>query len=364
MLMSIRINVWDKSKVSEHTFWILKWSATKRAKIALLFAAAEGFNINSTFKNDPKSHRYLSWIGLRASDVFWSCHDGFGRRLIFPGLTFSRSTKLNSNDKKHQTGFEWVLKTTSIAWTKMRWRKNRQLHINVRSQQQIYLFDVLIKIAHSKLNLRLKTNFHGFTKEKAVFGRHNLQQQRCARQRKASQNRRATSKCYKARTNMGFQCLICDQSFTRKGSLVRHVQSIRCEFAAISKSKLKQKKMGFQCSICDESFASKGNLVRHFRANHKSEKKFHQCEICPFSLFDKSHLQEHVRSVHEKARPFKCELCNFCSRRKATLEEHVTAVHSREKPFSCNRCHFLTGQKSTLKTHIKNSWKAKAFQMQ
>jgi len=110
--------------------------------------------------------------------------------------------------------------------------------------------------------------------------------------KKASQNSRATTNCYRTRTDTRFQCSICDESFTRKG-----------------------------------------NLVKHFRSIHGSEKKFHQCEICPYSSFYKSHLKSHVESVHDKVRPFKCKLCDFKSFWHKCLKRHIKSGHEKLMPF-------------------------------
>ena len=223
------------------------------------------------------------------------------------------------------------------------------------------MFVIVITIPHSKLNLRRKANFYGLTKDKAVFGATTCSNNVALVERKHHRidgplpNAAEQSQTSETMRDFFIETILSEQ---------HHVQSVHEKMKIASQnSRATTNSYGtrtdtrFQCSICDESFTRKGNLVKHFRSIHGSEKKFHQCEICPYSFFYKSHLKSHVVSVHDKVRSFKCNVgdkCYFSTGRKATLKTHIQRIHEKMKPFKCDRCEFAATWQSQLKNHVQS----------
>ncbi len=61
---------------------------------------------------------------------------------------------------------------------------------------------------------------------------------------------------------------ICQQEFTKKKSLKRHLQTNH------------QIPNRFECKICDSTFGRNGCLLKHVRKFH-NKLGLHQCDICP-----------------------------------------------------------------------------------
>ena len=52
-----------------------------------------------------------------------------------------------------------------------------------------------------------------------------------------------------------------------------------------------------ECNICDESFTSKISLNRHIVSVHEGKKPF-KCAICDTSLSENSYFSRHIEAVH------------------------------------------------------------------
>ena len=63
-------------------------------------------------------------------------------------------------------------------------------------------------------------------------------------------------------------------------------------------------KKPFKCSICDNNFSKKGQLKRHIASVHEGSKPF-KCTICEYKSSQKGHLKLHIASVHEGKKSFK-----------------------------------------------------------
>ena len=57
-----------------------------------------------------------------------------------------------------------------------------------------------------------------------------------------------------------FICNICDASFSEKGNINLHVESVH------------EGKKLFKCNDCDEVFSPKGNLKKHIDLAHEGKK--------------------------------------------------------------------------------------------
>ena len=53
----------------------------------------------------------------------------------------------------------------------------------------------------------------------------------------------------------------------------------------------------FQCNICDISFSIKGTLKRHIESVHEGKKPF-KCSECDAAFSNNQNLKSHISSVH------------------------------------------------------------------
>ena len=60
----------------------------------------------------------------------------------------------------------------------------------------------------------------------------------------------------------------------------------------------------FQCIVCENKFTEKGTLKKHM-LTHTKEKP-HECEICKKKFSQKFSLNDHIRT-HTGDRPFGCD---------------------------------------------------------
>lgn len=70
------------------------------------------------------------------------------------------------------------------------------------------------------------------------------------------------------------------------------------------------RKTSYTCQVCDNSFTTKSNLTRHLR-RHTSEAPS-KCEVCGKLYSDSSSLEMYSR-MHTVETPYKCEVCEkYC----------------------------------------------------
>lgn len=130
-----------------------------------------------------------------------------------------------------------------------------------------------------------------------------------------------------------FSCNKCEQSFSFKGNLQRHMI-------------LHGKKKLFFCKYCDKKFKRNYLLEDHIRS-HKGIKPY-SCENCQLEFTTKGALTQH-NEVHRKKK-FECSVCGKLFRRKFNLIQHER-VHSNEKPYACTECNRKFAYKCNLKDH-------------
>ncbi|KAM3913742.1 uncharacterized protein RB166_018931 [Leptodactylus fuscus] len=131
-----------------------------------------------------------------------------------------------------------------------------------------------------------------------------------------------------------YQCPDCEQCFTVRSSLLRHLKNHSVE-------------KPFACTDCGKCFKRKSLLVKHLRS-HTGEKPF-SCMECGKGFMQKSNLTEHHR-IHTGERPFSCPVCQKCFTYKSDLIKHQK-IHTDEKPFSCSYCGKCFTQKLGLVRH-------------
>jgi uncharacterized Zn-finger protein len=114
-----------------------------------------------------------------------------------------------------------------------------------------------------------------------------------------------------------FKCDICDQAFSQKSHLNRHVNTVHKKLTRIS------------CDLCDCSSYLRTTLEIHSKAVHLGKKE-HKCDICDNAFSLKNSLKTHVNTVHKNLTRYNCDLCDLCdysSYFSDILEKHYSAVH-------------------------------------
>ena len=209
-----------------------------------------------------------------------------------------------------------------------------------------------------------------------------------------------------------YNCSHCNSNFSRKPSLLRHIESVH------------EGKRPFVCTICNRKFAQKNNLRKHELKKHAASKHeidlghssskneyrtstdnnegkkmicVYNCSHCNRNFSRKENLKRHIGLVHEGKRPvlkngnmsefkiendlehdaslsdrirkeeaflasllpkgektrktYNCSHCNSNFSRKPNLLRHVESVHERKRPFVCTICNHEFAHKNDLKRH-------------
>ncbi|XP_040574997.1 uncharacterized protein [Lepeophtheirus salmonis] len=89
----------------------------------------------------------------------------------------------------------------------------------------------------------------------------------------------------KSRNPKIYSCPTCCRSFTTKGNLEFHVNSIHLRITA------------YECNICSKVFAQAGNLKTHLENVHAKVRRF-PCLFCSKAFSQKTALQNHHFNVH------------------------------------------------------------------
>ena len=153
-----------------------------------------------------------------------------------------------------------------------------------------------------------------------------------------------------------FDCPQCPKSFTLKGNLKKHIQSVHTG------------EKTFECQICGKSFSQKVSLKRHMVSLHPSnleltsqekfvetksedgQKSSFTCTECGKEFTAMRSVKEHIKTVHEGVKNFKCQECGKEFAKSGNLKAHIKQVHKIfEKPepliseaspttYNCQQC--------------------------
>jgi len=111
-----------------------------------------------------------------------------------------------------------------------------------------------------------------------------------------------------------FACGYCGNAYTRKAHLSRHIDTNHA-----NKDNEKDYTAKFPCDKCEQIFTQKHNLVKHMRRLH-SEQLRYQCEQCSERFLKHRLLKRHMTTVHGEKR--KCDQCDFTTTRLSNLKRH------------------------------------------
>jgi uncharacterized Zn-finger protein len=105
------------------------------------------------------------------------------------------------------------------------------------------------------------------------------------------------------------------------------------------------------CDICDQAFSRKEHLNRHVNTVHKSLTRY-SCDLCVFSSYTTAKLERHSKAVHLGKKDFKCDICDKSFSQKSHLNGHINRIHKNLKNYSCQLCNYTTFTNHELKKHL------------
>ena len=115
------------------------------------------------------------------------------------------------------------------------------------------------------------------------------------------------------------KCEYCKILFTTESGLETHTCSCT------------KSEKGFICSACGNTFCSNASLKRHMEIHSNGEPV--QCLECERTFRNERLLKRH-QLIHSDNRPFKCNTCEKAFRRRDDLVKH-TRTHTGEAPYKC-----------------------------
>jgi KRAB domain-containing zinc finger protein len=139
-----------------------------------------------------------------------------------------------------------------------------------------------------------------------------------------------------------FSCDLCDYSSYYKKYLVRHSKAVHCDNV----------KEVFKCDSCDKTFTWKVTLVKHVNTKHKKLRKY-SCQLCTYTSYDKRALKYHSNAVHLGKKDYRCTQCNKTFTRRESLVGHIDNVHKKIRRYSCQVCNYTSYFKFDMIKHLK-----------
>ena len=99
---------------------------------------------------------------------------------------------------------------------------------------------------------------------------------------------------------------------------------IQKEETTVNKRGAKRKRTQHECDVCEKSFSRSGSLKRHMLI-HTNERPY-ECDVCEKAFRESGHLKTHMR-IHTKEKPYECDVCDKAFRRSDVLKRHKRTQH-------------------------------------
>jgi len=158
----------------------------------------------------------------------------------------------------------------------------------------------------------------------------------------------------------------CQQTFSKKSNLTRHLMRVHGEGAIkvkVQSSNIEAKRKEFRCRQCDEVMYSLKEKIRHELDVHdlvileKSDSDLsYKCPICKVSQKTvesiKRHIQDHFQTNLSE---LTCRICKVQCKSKNRLQNHML-IHGEAK-FPCNICGKKFHMMKYVRPHIKKAHK-------
>ena len=191
-----------------------------------------------------------------------------------------------------------------------------------------------------------------------------------------------------------FFCSLCDYKSYEKSHAISHTKTGHKEMKVriMFKNLLDEKEVYceiFKCEQCDDTFTRIGTLTRHLKTYHEQIKRY-SCSLCDFKSYEKYPVESHLANTHQdatmitlnilnvkfssesidtenlqsrkqrklnstkkrgKSAGYKCKLCSITKFTHKALIFHMKTDHDNAKIFECNSCPYKCNWLPNLKTH-------------
>ncbi|KAK6639477.1 hypothetical protein RUM43_007750 [Polyplax serrata] len=154
------------------------------------------------------------------------------------------------------------------------------------------------------------------------------------------------------------KCPVCEKEVNKK-SLDRHMKSIHIAKIPVKREKkLVPEEDKIPCMLCNRKYPSLVSLQNHIRKIHEAEQL--KCSECDFTG-TRRHLDKHIKKQHN-GEVYQCQRCQKILKSKSTLKEHMW-IHTEHRRFICDICGMRFKRTSNYHGHLK-SHQEKKFQCQ
>ncbi|KXJ72824.1 hypothetical protein RP20_CCG017182 [Aedes albopictus] len=173
---------------------------------------------------------------------------------------------------------------------------------------------------------------------------------------------------YKRHGPMAHKAYICDHCGLKmstqselKNHLARHLHKLEhpcpyCERRHNTKTDLRNhirymhlSRVGYQCKICQSSFSRKYIMEEHM-ATHSNTYAY-PCTLCDKKFNVKKYLKSHISTVHERNR-LPCRYCSITYDRNYKLNNHIESAHGIQVRFVCDVCVMTYNSQDKLDVHM------------
>ncbi|XP_067635473.1 zinc finger protein 91-like [Eurosta solidaginis] len=114
----------------------------------------------------------------------------------------------------------------------------------------------------------------------------------------------------------------------------------------------------YLCPECGKSFSDPSNLKQHI-LRHGDEKLF-ECPYCPLKFRCPNYVAQH-KMIHEGIKRHICDICGAGFTKSCQLAVHKR-YHNNEKPFKCEYCEMCFVRKSAQRVHMRTHTGEKPYE--